>query len=58
MTMTYSQRYCELANHMSIELARSAAWAMTCRDKGLPLTDQQLAHINEAQQILWAKSDR
>jgi hypothetical protein len=54
--MDYSQRYCELANHMPIELARSAAWAMTRRAKGLPLTTQQQADINEAEQILWAKS--
>jgi hypothetical protein len=54
--MDYSQRYCELANHMSIKLARSAAWAMTCRAKGLPLTTQQQADINEAEQILWAKA--
>lgn len=54
--MTYSQRYCELSNHMTIELARTAAWAMTLRDRGLPLSIQQLADINEANQILWTKS--
>lgn len=54
--MNYSQRYCALANHMPVELARRAAWAMTLRDKGLPLTPQHLFDINEAEQILWAKA--